>query len=752
MEGRATFLPQALRRLRTFVRRAAQVVVCVVTLVPFAALAHFERGAGQLEIRTLSNRADLISGGDALVEVVLPRRSDAARVRVKLNGRDVSSAFTTRDGRLIGLVTGLKVGKNSLTAQLKDQPVERLTITNHPAGGPIFSGPQLQPWICETESAGLAPATDSQCNAPTKVDYLYRSTDPAKTALLPYDRKNPPNDVASTTTDRGATVPFIVRREVGTLNRGIYTFVVLSDPAKAAPVSVPPPAWNRKLFYIFVGGAMPQHRQGPIPFPGGFFSPLSVTTTGEALRALSLGFATASSTLNIFAQGTNSVTSAETVMMVKERLIEQLGEVRHTISTGSSGGSMQQHLITNAYPGLLDGIQPGASFSDIWTVNTEVQDCSLLLRYFTATSPQLWSDITQQNAVMGNANLEPGTCRTWTGSVFALDAAWMNPTSTSCFAPGAVGAGIPQPWMYDPVTNPTGERCTMQDYQVALFGKRPDGFANRPFDNVGVQYGLRALRDGAISAEQFVDLNEKVGGRDIDWNPTAQRSRADPAAVRIAYRTGQVNLGRGMRSVPIIDVRDCSNEEVHSCYHTWVTRARLTKTNGHASNHVVFLNSPANRSFDVIDSWVSAIKADPSNASVREKIVRNKPAAAVDTCWINDQSVTDVARCAEANPYFSDARIVAGNSLDDDVLKCQLKPLQRHHYSVKFTDSQWARLKATFSSGVCDWSKPSVGFQPLETWLTFADGPGGRPLPPAPASSPHDDDDHHGRQNEPHRR
>ena len=40
------------------------------------------------------------------------------------------------------------------------------------------------------------------------------------------------------------------------------------------------------------------------------------------------------------------------------------------------------------------------------------------------------------------------------------------------------------------------------------------GFAGLPVDNVGVQYGLAALRAGTISPAQFVDLNAKLGGVD----------------------------------------------------------------------------------------------------------------------------------------------------------------------------------------------------------------------------------------------
>jgi hypothetical protein len=71
-------------------------------------------------------------------------------------------------------------------------------------------------------------------------------------------------------------------------------------------------------------------------------------------------------------------------------------------------------------------------------------------------------------------------------------------------------------------------------------------------------------------------------------------------------------------------------------------------------------------------------------------------------------------------------------------MKCQLKPINRADYNVAFTDAQWASLQTTFSSGVCDYSKPGVGQVAPEPWQTFADGPGGHPLPEAPTSKPGD--------------
>src|SRR5690606_22321643 len=50
------------------------------------------------------------------------------------------------------------------------------------------------------------------------------------------------------------------------------------------------------------------------------------------------------------------------------------------------------------------------------------------------------------------------------------------------------------------LNNPAGVRCTLQDYQVNIVGKRPDGYANGRLDTEGVQYGLNALKTGRITA------------------------------------------------------------------------------------------------------------------------------------------------------------------------------------------------------------------------------------------------------------
>src|SRR5207247_1864994 len=101
-------------------------------------------------IAVLSSRADLVAGGTAVVAVGLPRGTRPSGVRVRLGHRDITRAFAIRrKGRFEGLVTRLKVGRNVLTAVLRNGHGARLVITNHRNGGPVFSGPQIKPWTCQ---------------------------------------------------------------------------------------------------------------------------------------------------------------------------------------------------------------------------------------------------------------------------------------------------------------------------------------------------------------------------------------------------------------------------------------------------------------------------------------------------------------------------------------------------------------------------------------------------------------------------
>ena len=89
----------------------SKILFCSVTICAAAALAGCAGsqggGATGLEIKVLSNRADLVSGGDALVEIVLPNATTLIDLRVDVDGRDVSSSFKQRaDQRFVALIRG----------------------------------------------------------------------------------------------------------------------------------------------------------------------------------------------------------------------------------------------------------------------------------------------------------------------------------------------------------------------------------------------------------------------------------------------------------------------------------------------------------------------------------------------------------------------------------------------------------------------------------------------------------------------
>ena len=149
------------------------------------------------------------------------------------------------DGRFLGRVESLTLGPNVLTAKLSRNHGARVTITNHLQGGPVFSGPQIQPWTC------FAGAFDPQCNRQVDYEFFYQPT--AGGGLQSYDPESPPDDVATTTTDQGQTVPFIVRQETGSVDRDEYRIAVLYDPAKPFEPWAPQRGFNHKL--VIVHGA-----------------------------------------------------------------------------------------------------------------------------------------------------------------------------------------------------------------------------------------------------------------------------------------------------------------------------------------------------------------------------------------------------------------------------------------------------------------------------------------------------------------
>jgi hypothetical protein len=697
-----------------------------------AGRAHAASG-GRLTISVLSGRADLVSGGDALVAIGGVRSTRGLRVAAA--GSDESSAFTVgHDGRVVGLVHDLPLGKSSIVARTGRQAA-RLIVTNHPIGGPIFSGPPLQPWRCQPT------ARDAQCNQPATFRYLYKSSDPTKSGFQPYDTANPPADVATTTTDQGVTVPYVVRVESGYIDRDQYQIAVLFQPAKPWTAAGPQEQFNHKLLITHGAGCGVDHQTGNAPS----------VTGGAAQTALGRGFATMSHALDNAGHNCNLVSEAESLVMTKEHLVERYGTLRYTIGTGCSGGSLAQQWIANAYPGVYQGILPTCSFPDAWSTATQFLDYHLTLAYYddpTEWGPGVTWTAQQMAAVQGHVTIANSQIS---------DAAQFH-----VVVPTDPCRGVTAAERYNPITNPGGVRCTIQDAAINVFGPRLPavwseqekqlgrGFAGVPTDNVGVQYGLGALRDGKITQAQFVDLNAKIGGLGVNAEVVPNRLVADRRALANAYRSGMINETNNLDQTAIIDCRGPDEGLFHDAYRAFAVRARLDRENGDHRNQVIWegpvplLADPQceQNSFLAMDRWLRAVESDHGRGTLARKVARDKPADITDRCYDGKGVKVSDELCPSIVHVYGTPRTVAGDAITTDTNKCRLKPLSRADYgSITFTDAQWAQLRATFPNGVCDFSKRGVDQQGTVPWQTYQDASGrviygGRPMGPPPRSEP----------------
>ena len=791
---------------------------CLLACTPLALAASLvgcaDDSDAPVEIRTLHNRADLVSGGDVTVEVLVPAGSVSSGLRVDVGGRDVTSAFRAAgDGRYVGVVTGLATGDNIIVASTAGTSAAALTVTNAPRQGPLLSGAHITPFYCATpvpqavngntpatNASGLAGAPDANCNIATEYKLYYRTTtagcslalpDPSPsvsaTAAAPATTANPPanpcfkpytagvtpGDLATTTTDAGTTVPYIVRVERGTMNRGIYDIAVLYDATKSTWDALAPHAgWNRSVVFNFGASTGQPRRQAR---PAGAWSGSDVQ--------LGKGALVVANSLTDSARNSNRVLMSETVMMMKEHISDSYGAIKFTIGSGCSGGSINSNMAASIMPGLLDGVTTTCTYPDSETTSIEVGDCVMLVEayqkpaWLTLTAGLTQAQINAKKAAI-NGHPDQSACHAWfnafgnNGRAGLYLGATVTNNTTGAITRGATfinNCELPNSAVYDPA-NPVATaalpRCNAWSWAESIWGKVPGSPAARDTrDNVGVQYGLKALRDAAITAEEYVSLNELVGGIDRDSTPRAARTTADTAALEIAYRSGIVASGKNLAKTAIIDMRgwDDSNVTVppgntpgsipiHHQWYSFGIRDRIVADAGNADNQALWrfartgLTPPGTMALDAyntMNQWLTALKADGSADTIETKVRRARPATAANFCILPTDATqtvktTDQAVC-DADPFLKPSlspRQVAGGPRAEHVLKCQLKAHARTDYAAgTFSDPQWARLQTVFTDGVCDWSKPGVGQQAAVSPLTFKAGAGGAPLAAAPVSA-----------------
>ena len=422
------------RRIRVPAALAALAVAALFAAPEYAAA----QDSDTWSIAILSSAPDQVSGGDALVRVGFPGSVIKENARLFLNGVDVTSSLAPQGGSLVGVVEGFVLGMNLLELKSSAHAYAvkaQLAVVNHPIGGPIFSGPQQQPFVCTTARVGLGqPIIDNQamfgikvaqedasgnyprdgrgyptaaatiigysknCAAHRRIEYRYRTTGGAFLPLA--DPTAPlPADIATTTTLDGQTVPYIVRFERGTINRFIYSVAMLAPTTETDPDQPDDSLWNGRLVFSLQGGVAIGHTQG--------------TTSDSAMLlhdVLKLGYAVVNSTGLRTNTHYNLQLGGETALMLKEHFIEDHGVPLYSVGVGGSGGAIQQYVYAQNHHGLLDAAIPQYSYPDMVTQAVHVGDCELLEHYFDKTdlTNAKWKNVLNRRAVQGlNARVSP---------------------------------------------------------------------------------------------------------------------------------------------------------------------------------------------------------------------------------------------------------------------------------------------------------------------------------------------------------
>ena len=777
-----------------------RIVLGLAAALCFTSFAYAKGPAGGIpaqdvfDVRVVSSAPDQVSGGDARLHIDVPRTVPLHQVRVLVNGADQRDRFAEVPGtrRLTGVIDGLALGDNVVRVEPNGRGRGRpaaveLTLTNHPIIGPIFSGEHQYPFVCTTwhPDNGLGqpipddPATGTRvvvngqtvglsrnCSADTLVDFVYRTTMPAGTREQ--DKWKPytpgmarPDDMMQTTTIEGKTVDFIVRRERGTINRFVYSIAMLA-PFDEDQDTRNSDAWNGKVIFRFDGGVAIGHTQGRLAFGGTLYE------TG-----LSRGYAVLYSTGTRTNVHYNLQLGGETALMVKERFIELYDDPIYTVAIGGSGGAIQQYVYAQNHPGLLDGGIPQYSYPDMVTQAIHIGDCELTEFYFDVIEGPFgpgpvntkWQTWTNRTFIQGLAASDTLPNRYFGGTIGLTECieGWRG-LSPLALNPN-FGQALNQQ-LFEPQSAIAAIEWTHFSDIVNIVGQRPDGFARRYWDNVGVQYGLGALVAGDITMAEFLKLNFVIGGwkdpadmvqegfpffpgatmADFDvWSARNQvfstgaapapRTAGDLEAMRAVYRSGLVFMGD--IDIPMIDWRPYLEPalDMHNTHQSFAARQRMLNAKGEADNMVIWFTDNLNgravfdqtpEALEVLDAWLGNIAHNPAAG-----VAGNKPPRATDRCftafgeeiasgddvWNGIIDAEPPGACTQLFKTYSTTRRVAGGPFEQSLFKCQLIPVSeavaRGFYgNVTLTTQEIATLHAIFPQGVCDYSKPDAGLPP----------------------------------------
>ncbi|HMO47644.1 MAG TPA: DUF6351 family protein [Rubrivivax sp.] len=734
----------------------------------------------RVKLSVLSSTPEYVSGGDARIHVrAAPGLRD--KLVLLLNGKTVNVAMKEVSDGLEGVISGLANGRNTLEVRHRSgNSRDTIAITNWPITGPMFTGPQQTPFVCTTIQGAVnrQPLVDSavapgykvtgangniigysrDCSIDTFVAYWYRAASGGALKALPADGSRPA-DMGQTTLADGRVVDFVVRREIGSINRFLYSIAMLAPlPAKDSTAQDDTSLWNHKLLYWFQGGVAIGHSQGTVH--GGSMNP----------DILGQGWAIVHSSGNNTGTHYNMNLAGETAMMTKERFIERYGVPLYTVGLGGSGGAIQQYLIAQNNPGVLDGLLPVQSYPDMVTQTIHVGDCELLEYYMDATDRMnaKWR-VTKNRSWLVGFNAEDSVPDPLAATKTALGYSTA-PGSTECvnawrgLAPLAMNpwyGQAPNQALWEPQSDIAAIRWTHYDDLRNVYGIDATGAARVTWDNAGVQYGLRSLNKGNITPAEFLRLNWNIGGwkhpsqmvqegapflppntpanfdpwssRNANRAPSAgepaPRSHGDPIAMRAAYTSGHVFSGK--LEVPAIDHRQYMERELdmHNSHQSFASRQRVLDRMGNSDHMVVWFTdttpgvpkaSQSLEALGVMDRWLTNMRLNPGKG-----IARNKPAEATDACYDLKGQLIHRGRdawngildheaegaCTQRFPLYGTSRTVAGAPIEGGIYNCARKPVSKAladgTYAPWVPDAaEIAQLKAIFPDGVCDYRKP----------------------------------------------
>ena len=245
-------------------------------------------------------------------------------------------------------------------------------------------------------------------------------------------------------------------------------------------------------------------------------------------------------------------------MMTKEIVVERYGPLKYTMGNGGSAASMQQHLLAENYPGLLDGLTTSQVFEDHWTQVQGSLDCRVLMHYFWPTSP-----LTNP----GHASAPPNALFPTAATRQPVWGSQPEPTRTTCAARRCWPSAPTARSSSRPRTSPAGcsprRSGTRRPTRPASAAASPTSCArssaspSRPTPRTAraswrsttsaSSTACARCRAGRSRPSSSSTSTRKVGGIDIDGNFVPERTRRRPgrAADRLRDRPRQQRHRRG---------------------------------------------------------------------------------------------------------------------------------------------------------------------------------------------------------------